>query len=302
MPERPPLQAYYRSVAWLLLIPGGYLALLLAVGALGLRPFRVPLFLSPGMMGTPQEEIEFETADGVRLRAWWIPRQGSTTVAVLGHGYFLNRSELAPVAWMLWQAGCSCLLFDFRAHGRSGGGRTGLGWRETADVRAAVAAARSRAPGARIVLMGNSMGAAAAVLAAADDPSLADALVLDSAYGRLDKAVRGFWVFFAGRAIGAILAPTLHATWWMAGFNPFRVDLAKAVARVPRPVLFLHGDSDVVARPEDAERNLASSQNGQIVWFEGCDHSEGRWVHPQKYQDALLAFLRAHALIGPGEP
>jgi pimeloyl-ACP methyl ester carboxylesterase len=247
-------------------------------------------------MGTPQEDVMFEAADGARLSGWWVASPGARTVVLLGHGYSLNRSELAPVAWRLWTHGCACLLFDFRRHGRSGGKRTGFGYWERQDWAAAARFARDRMPDARIVLLGNSMGAAAAAFALAENSALADALILDSAYGKLTPAIQGFWRFFGGRWLEILLAPMPYLAWWMLGFNPFRVDVAKALEKVTTPVLLLHGDADVVATPEEARRNAAAC-GARIEWFAGCDHSEGRWRDPRRYESAVLGFLRDHEFV-----
>lgn len=284
-------------MAWLLLIPAIYLLLLLAVAWFSLHPLRIPIFLSPGGLGAPQEEVEFESQDGTRLRGWWVEAENARVVAVLSHGYLMNRSELAPVAWTLWKEGISCLLYDFRAHGRSGGRKSFFGLVERLDVAAAVRLARARAPGAKVVLIGSSMGAAASALALSDDPAVADALVLDSAYSRLSEAVIGWWRFLGGHGLAAFLWPVVYVSWPLAGFNPFAVDVADGLRRAgPLPVLIFHGECDTLALPGEAFRNQAACQGPvELIWLADCGHSEGRWLHPERYNAALLDFLRVVA-------
>src|SRR5687767_5875268 len=172
-----------------------YLLVLLGVAWVSLHPMRTPIFMATAWFGAPQQEVEFDNGEGIKLRGWWLEKPGAKTVCVLAHGYIMNRAELAPIAARLWEEGLACLLFEFRAHGKSGGTKCGLGWLERRDVRAAAAFARQRAPGAKVVLIGSSMGAAASALALGEDPSLADALVLDSGYSKLSRAVSGWWRF-----------------------------------------------------------------------------------------------------------
>lgn len=282
---------------WLLVVPAVYLLLLLGVAYFSLHPVRMPIFFAPGTIGAPQEAVEFANPSGHRLRGWWIEpdpeRLGAnTTVAVFCHGYMMNRSELAPVAYSLWRTGRASLLFDFRAHGRSGGKKSGLGWYEREDVAAACRYVRSRFPDARIVLVGSSMGSAAAALALGEDPSLAEALVLDSSYSTLASAVTGWWRFLGGNLLAFFLAPTALLAAPMAGFSPYRVKVSEALARTTQPVLLMHGDCDTLALPSEAVANLeALGDRAEVVWFDTCGHSEGRWLQPQRYMGALMGFL-----------
>lgn len=283
---------------WLLLVLGIYLLILFAVSWFSLHPVRTPIYLSPGALGLPQDDVEFSSSDGIRLRGWWIGVPDAHTVLVMSHGYLMNRCELAPLAMYMANFGCSSLLYDFRAHGKSGGRKSGLGWTERLDVAAAVAYARSRAPGSRVILVGSSMGSAASAFALSEDPSLADGLVLDSSYSRLYQAISGWWRFLGGRGLSFFLSPSVVVAAPLAGFNPFRPDVAAALAQVKVPVLVLHGDCDTLATVAEANRNLAASANAEVVWFERCGHSEGRWLQPEKYNAALVEFVRVFSEPG----
>lgn len=283
---------------WLGIAALVYVGVLLWIAWRSLHPFRIPIFLSPGVFGAPQENVEFQTEEGHWLRGWWV--QGShhdKAVLVFCHGYMMNRAELAAVAYAFWQRGRSSLLFDFRCMGRSGGTRSGLGWYERCDVAAACAYVRHRMPGAKVVLVGSSMGSAASAFAMADDPDLAEALVLDSCYGSLPSAVQGWWRFLGGRLLALLLGPSVLIAAPLAGFNPFRTKVSRALARVERPVLVLHGTADDLALPREARSNHAAlSDSPEIVWFERCGHTEGRWVQPDRYLNSIETFLEERGL------
>src|SRR2546423_6853721 len=142
---------------WILVVLGVYFLALLLVSWMSVHPFRTPIFISPGALGKPQEDVEFSTSDGITLRGWWSEARGAKAVAVLSHGYVMNRCELTPLASQLVDAGCSALVYDFRAHGKSSGRICGFGVREAGDVRAAVELMRLKAPRARIVLHWRTM-------------------------------------------------------------------------------------------------------------------------------------------------
>jgi len=285
-------------MVWLIVALAVYVLILIGVSLLSLHPYRIPIFMSPGALGCSQEDVEFESKDGVKLRGWWVDVPDARAVAILSHGYMMNRSELSPLAPLLTSMGIACLVYDFRAHGRSGGKKSYLGYREADDVGAAIAFAKSKHPGAKIVLIGSSMGAAASALFAGNHPGAVDALVLDSAYARLSSAVLGWWRFLGGVPLSMILAPATLLAVPFAGFNPWSVDVSKALKNAgPIPILFLHGETDPLALPAEAKANQAASE-GPIttVWFPNCGHSEGRWVRPTLYNESLVAFLKRYVV------
>jgi pimeloyl-ACP methyl ester carboxylesterase len=120
----------------------------------------------------------------------------------------MNRCEPLPVARELWQAGFHCLVFDFRAMGQERG-RFVYDWRFGAAGCAVGGGLRDGAlrPICLSVVYGASMGGAAAILAAAEDPRIR-AVVADSAYARLNLAVKDWWRNAVGKA-SILLHPTL---------------------------------------------------------------------------------------------
>ena len=289
-------------MVWLLVIVAIYLLILFLIAWVSLHPYRIPIFLSPGGLGCSQEDIEFQTSDGVTLKGWLSATPTAPkAVAIVSHGYMMNRSELSPLAPLLASKGIASIYYDFRAHGQSGGRKSFLGYRERLDVAAAATFARSRYPDCNIILIGSSMGAAASALAAGENPTLVHAMVLDCSYSRLPSAVLGWWRFLGGPILAAILSPTTLICIPMAGFNPYRVDVAEALSRAGDvPVLFFHGDRDTLALPSEGERNQkACKGQTKLVWMPGCGHAEGRWIHPELYNAELSEFL--DGILSPEE-
>src|SRR5262249_7333026 len=105
--------------------------------------------------------VEFPSESGSTIRGWLIPgRKGAGAIALM-HGYRGDRVQLLGRASFLLEAGYSLLLFDFQAHGESGGKRITLGYLESRDARAAVEFLRQHCPGEKIGVIGLSMGGAA---------------------------------------------------------------------------------------------------------------------------------------------
>jgi pimeloyl-ACP methyl ester carboxylesterase len=287
------------AVTALLLVVLLYAATLLAVAWLTVHPPRIPVFAAPALMGEPQEEFECVTDDGVTIRGWLVPGTGDTVV-VFCHGYLTNRTEFMPLVAPFRRAGFSCVLFDFRRHGWSGGKKCTFGIDEVKDLEAVVGWIRSRSPGHRIALYGSSMGAATAVFAAARLQGQIAALVLDGPYARLDEAGKGWWSCWGLGAVSVMLAPTVWVGRWLTGKNPREADTVEALRRLgPTPVLLLFGARDRVVPRDAAQRCVAAAKNVQAEWFEFSGHSEARFKEPERYLKAAIEFLRSNGLGNP---
>jgi pimeloyl-ACP methyl ester carboxylesterase len=129
------------------------------------------------------EPVEFPAVDGVPLAGWLLPGDPARPPVLLCHDHGSSKASLLSLAIELHHRGYPVLLFDFRGHGRSGGGRATLGLTEKRDVLGALdyLATRGRAEPRRVGIYAVGTGAHAAVLAAADRPSLR-VLVLNRLY------------------------------------------------------------------------------------------------------------------------
>jgi pimeloyl-ACP methyl ester carboxylesterase len=121
---------------------------------------------------------------------------------VVVHGFTAHRrhSSVTAIADALESEGHSVLTYDGRGHGESEGMCT-LGKDEILDVVAAVEAARDLAPGSKVVLVGASMGAIAALCYAADHNDVA---------GVVTVSCPARWQL---RTMRTVLAAALTHTW-----------------------------------------------------------------------------------------
>jgi alpha-beta hydrolase superfamily lysophospholipase len=121
------------------------------------------------------EEIEFRSADGVRLSGWYVPGKPGRSPIVLCHDLGKSRSSLLSTAVVLNGAGFPVLLFDFRRHGTSGEARSTFGVAERLDLLAAVDFLVERSGGDAVPIgaWGIGMGAYAIALAASEREELA---------------------------------------------------------------------------------------------------------------------------------
>lgn len=132
-------------------------------------------FLSPAryskLAGLPMEAPKFKNVDNIQLQGYWFPKptqtEASSKTAVLGHGYCATSGNMLPLVKPYHQRGYNVFLFDFRAHGNSGGARTSLGYHEGKDIAAAVSHLKNQygEQAKEVHYHGHSLGAAAYLMA-----------------------------------------------------------------------------------------------------------------------------------------
>ena len=169
-----------------------------------------------------------------------------------------------------------------------------FGCKETLDLKAALdwVAARPELAGVPIAVLGESMGAAVALLVASEDTRVR-AVVADSAYARLDTAVAGRLGLFG--ALGAwVTPPTQRVGERLLGVRCADVAPEEAIARIaPRPVLLIHGACDTFIRPENAYRlKEAAAGNAQLWEAPGAAHCQCIAVAREEYARRVRDFLR----------
>jgi len=264
--------------------------------------------LSPASFDLASEDVAFRSPDGVELKGWWVPAPEGKGSVVLAHGLNRSRIEMVRKAPFLHRLGWNALLFDMRHHGLSSGEATTFGDREKDDVRAAVAYARSRAPGP-VVVWGVSLGAASVILAAADDPTVAG-IVGDSSYLSLADTVRHHLRIFRGFRWWARIVPSWPTAdavlFWMGrrgGFHPEAIDVRAAAARLTgRPVVFVANTEDRRMPKEIAfELKEAAGDTATVLLVPGKSHG-GAWRDGTAAYEAAVTRVLDAAVAGPGAP
>lgn len=275
-----------------------WVLVLLGLARFTMRPWRIPLYLSARTLGMPQESVEWQSADGVLIRGWWMVPERPQAVGVFCHGYSMNRAEGLPLAKMLFDQGVACLVFDFRAHGSSRGQRSTIGWEEQQDVATALNHARRRFPGLGMFVWGSSMGGVATVFALTKPGApTVEAVILDSPYATLLEANRGWWRTFLGKW-GRLVEPVWWFTRMLGAPDARQVTLAEPLSQLPVPALMLYGDQDLMVPMASVESLRAVAQDARFEIFQGAGHSQPRWVDVDRYDALILEFLRDQGLLG----
>lgn len=246
--------------------------------------------VDPPPEGFPAEDVAFSTADGVTLRGWWAPGADARAAIILLHGRGDTRRSMLPRARFLREAGFSCLLYDARAHGESGGSITGLGALEVADLAAAVDFVRQNGV-EWIGCLGFSQGAATILLAAPERPEIR-AAVVEASYPTLRIEIdHGFRrrVGMPGWLAGALFVPF---TQWRTGVDIDTIRPIDGIARMTCPVLVVGGTADRAAYEADTRALYDAAQGPKDLWIiEGAEHEDLHRYAGTQYEVRIRRFF-----------
>jgi pimeloyl-ACP methyl ester carboxylesterase len=261
------------------------------------RTERVTVTGSPADKGLVYEDISFQSLyKDLTLRGWFLPAEGSERVIIMVHGNGGNRnaegSGALDIAGELVGHGYNVLMFDLHGCGESDGNTVSGGYYEKDDLEGAVDYISGRGY-EKIGVLGFSLGAVSSLLAAAEDPDI-DAVVSDSAFADLNDIIE---TEFARRthAPEFFLHPILFMIKIMYGVDFTAIRPIEAVPDIaPRPIFFIHGDTDDTIPADHAERLLEASGNpDNILWIVPGGHTSAYHDYPVEFIDRVTAFFDA---------
>ncbi|MBT8437312.1 MAG: alpha/beta hydrolase [Gammaproteobacteria bacterium] len=156
--------------------------------------FFLPLekhYYSPSDLDLDYQDVYFSSLDGTRLHGWWLPAMGEATGSVLFlHGNAENISTHIGNVMFLPPQGLNVFLLDYRGYGRSEGTAYLEGL--LMDVEAGLGQLLVHDKTDNLAVFGQSLGAALAILVAAESSYKEDiaVLVADSSFTSFREITR----------------------------------------------------------------------------------------------------------------
>lgn len=281
---------------WLrILIDAGIIIFVLTLffGWRSLMPPRMPAYLVPPDFGLPSQDISLQTRDGAELKGWFIPSEESRGIIICLHGYPANKSDILTVVSFLYPD-FSLLLFDFRAHGESGGKITYFGLKEFLDVEAAIRFIKSRDADKdkKIGIWGYSLGGSVGILASARYGEI-DALVTDSAFANFPEMVTHYYKNLGPlKYVFSVLSRLLGRYVLKADFTENSPEYF--IDRIKSPILIIHSKEDDFVPYEHAERLfMRAPEPKELLAVEGVHLGLDR-AFTGEYQDAVKEFFHKY--------
>lgn len=248
-------------------------------------PIGVPPPVERALAGA--REVTLATEDGLELGAWFLPGRGSAPwpAALVCNGNAGHRGDRVELARLLASSGMAVLLFDYRGYGGNPGRPNEVGLLHDGRAARLWLEASAEVDAKRVVLFGESLGAAVAVaLAAERDPA---AIVLRSPFTTLVDTGR------------------LHYPWL-----PVRLLLADRflsldrIRAVEAPLLVLAGDRDRIV-PQAMSRDLFEASPAELkrlVLVPEADHDTPALAAGPALREALPVFLESAGVVAGGGP
>jgi dipeptidyl aminopeptidase/acylaminoacyl peptidase len=289
---------------YLLLVPVVVLAALYAVACVTIyhrlfvppKPFFLDDFaFTPWEFQADYEEIELTTADGITFGAWFFRQPGSPQTIVISGGHKGQRQGVLGVAIALWRKGFNVLVYSYRGMPGSDRAPITMGIREVNELQATIAFARRRIKGARIGLLGYSMGAVVSLLGAAGEPSV-EALVLDSPFSDLrrllNESVRRV-VWLPGAPFTALVSLWFR---WRVGCRMSESSPIQVLSGLePRPLFFIHGGDDEVTPVSHSRRLYDAYRGAREIWIvQGAPHTGAYFADRSLYVERVAGFFGRH--------
>jgi len=316
------------------------LMLTLALCACATPHVQSPLTPPPGFAGPTIADRAFVVQDGARLPfLHWGPQGTEPDVVIVAlHGMNDHKAayRLAGPWWA--EHGIATYAYDQRGFGQAPGRGEWGGDLLLEDLRTITGLVRARHPGARIAVVGESMGGAVAIAAMTSDrPPAADRVVLLapavwgwSSQSPLNRA--GLWV--AARAMGdrAVEAPewavrlivssdnrvelirngrdpdSLFSTRFdtLSGLVGMMETASAGLGGLTTPTLLLYGADDQVIRAEPMRRALERAGPTDALhtaYYRGGYHILNRDLQAEVVYRDVAAWLRdAEAPLPSGAP
>lgn len=258
-------------------------------------PFReVSAQMIRAALAIPYEDVWITSRDGLRLHGKLYPGTPGAPVQLLFHGYrSAAERDFCGGLQEARKGGCSVLLVDQRAHGKSQGRCLSFGILERYDCLCWVQYAIGRfGPDCRILLYGMSMGAATVLMAAGLAlPENVAGIVADCGYTspaailQRELRQRGYPFFptYALVRLGGRL---------FGGFDLEQASAAEAMERCRIPVLLIHGGDDRFVPCAMSRENYdrCASPDKRLLIVPGAGHGLSYLVDRQAYLAALTAF------------
>jgi len=245
----------------------------------------------PSDRGLAYEDVRLTAADGTRLHGWFLPARVPARGTVLFlHGNAENIStHIASVAW-LPARGYHVLLIDYRGFGASEGAPSVEGALQDIDAAMRWLLARRGIDRRRIVVFGQSLGAALAIhyVARGEHRPHIRALIADSAFASYRGIVREklseFWLTW----------PLQVPLSWTVSDRHSPIHSAPRLA--PIPVLFIHGERDQIIPPGHSRLLYREASKPKQLWLvPGGRHIDA--MQRPEIREKLLEYLDAR-LIG----
>ncbi len=312
-----------------IIVVGAWICLSLVIGyvfsEIVLYARRQPIVRTPGEYGLDYESVEFKATDGVLLQGWYIPAgklpftAEPKQVVILTHPMTFNRHgfvvenqgfppiaktavDLLKTARALNAAGYPVLMFDFRNHGESEGGLSGVGLTEYQGVIGAIAYVNNRwlsAPAIGFVSFCMGANATTVALSKAKD-QLRDIKFLIAVQPVSAEVFIRSYLRNVYTPLSLYLLPIIdRIVRWRGGFALKEMSPLRYARDVEIPTLVIQARDDPWTELTDTQAYYQTLSGQKELWLiDGIQRRFETYNYVGDHPDKIVKFIRQHFSAG----
>ena len=230
-------------------------------------------YWNPTTLGVPAQDIYFNSEDGVKLHAWFIPAPNADATLLWFHGNAGNLSHRLDNIQRLKRLNLNIFIFDYRGYGRSEGEPDEQGIYKDSKAAYKTVIGLNSVSVDTLFLFGRSLGGICAVETALNHP--ARGLILES-------------VFTSASDMSRKVFPLIPLGWGIRS----KLDAIGNVPNLKLPKLILHGTRDEIV-PYDLGRKLFdhAGEPKKFYPIEGAGHNDTYIIGGRDYFNTLNGFI-----------
>lgn len=234
--------------------------------------------------------------DSSPIPALYIKKAGNKNVVCMIHGMGGTKETLAPLMEGFLERGFDVIAYDQRNSGENQKEYNTFGVLESRDALAVLNYIAPAYKDGKVALWGESMGALTAVLAAGEDDSLIDCLILDSPVSDGGVMIENQMASIAESQnipIEYLSATGSLYSKFKIGVSFKDMDGVRAMKKVSKPVLITNSKDDKLTPPSMAEDlfSAVSHDRKEIETVTGYKHATYPYRKNEEYMETVGDFL-----------
>ena len=231
--------------------------------------------VSPAELGLEYKDVFLKTSDGIRLHGWFLPAEDASATVLHFHGNAGNISHRLDIAGLFNQKNMNFFIFDYRGFGKSSGTPSEKGtYLDAMAAYSYLVDAKAVLP-ERIVLHGESLGAAVAIDLAVKIKAVA--LICESGFTSVRDMAKEIYK---------------HIPLWIFASRSY--DSFAKIRQVNIPVLVIHSRDDEIVPFSQGRRLFERANEPKEFYAREGGHNDGLYLYGEENIQVIDGFLRKH--------
>ncbi len=247
--------------------------------------------VTPESVNLAYTQHSIPTLRGKQLYSWLIENPSSDGIVIIAHGWGANAQMMLPLANPFFQAGMEVLLYDARNHGKSDSDTFSSLPRFSEDLEAVIEWVKEYRDKESIIVIGHSLGAAAAMLSASRQSDI-DLVISVSGFAHprlvMERHLERPW-------LPRFLRPVIiNYVQWVIGYHFDEIAPMNRIGKISCPVLLAHGTEDRIVPISDMhliQANARDNNDIRILAIEGARHNSVSKF--QEHADLLINYINS---------